>query len=111
MFSHPSIEIFVACSFEVGFACNLNIVAGLHNVYTIEKRDEPQAFEGDSQFFINKVKNLGRNRLGGSGDGEIIHLAEEENPGVINNPRVQAWLMYRRTESDRTKDAVSVLFP
>jgi hypothetical protein len=37
---------------------------------------------------FNEVKDMGSNGFRCSSDREIIHLAEEENPGIVDYSRV-----------------------
>jgi hypothetical protein len=98
---------------------NRDAITALHDVDTVEIGDKAKIFEwwggliGKAQTGANDVADGTGNRLGGTGDSKVIHLAEEEHKRILEGGLVDGAVVGSRAEVQgfREEDAVDVMFP
>jgi hypothetical protein len=98
---------------------NGDAITTLRNVNTIEIGDKAKILErrgglvGKSQPGADDVADGASNGLRGTGDGKVIHLAEEEHKGTVEGGFVNGAVVSSRAEVQgvREENAVDMMFP
>ncbi len=101
--------MFGADTVDVSFAAELDVMARLLYINTIEEFDRPLSFDGNGQFFINHVKQDIANALVGCSTTKVINLTKEENPFTLNHAVVKAWFMNSWDKAKIFQDVINVI--
>jgi hypothetical protein len=90
---------------------DLDVVASLDDINTVEHVEETLAFDGHCQFVIEHVQEDVRSTWVWGCDGKVVNLAFEDDTIAVNCARIETRFMHSWCETEFSKDLIRMLFP
>ncbi len=90
---------------------DLDVVASLDDINTVEHVKKTLAFDGHRQFVIEHVQEDVRSTWVWGCDGKVVDLAFEDDTIAINCAQIETRFMHGWCETKFSKDLIHMLFP
>ncbi len=110
-FRHPSCIVLCAEIVNIRMTVDFDIIPCLRHISPIKHVKKPLAFDWHREAVVQEVHEDVSSALIGGSNGKVIDLAHEDNAGVVDDPRVETWFMYRRGEANVTENSVGMFLP
>jgi hypothetical protein len=90
---------------------NIEVIARLGDIYSVEHVEEALSFQRDGELVINHIKEDVCGPFVGRSDRKVVNLSLEDNALAGDDTRIQAGFVYGGCEAKFPQDGVSVFLP